>query len=426
MDEYNPWWVGKQHWVYQDWLESEVRWVPHIISMFDVKPFSLNFLIGPRQIGKTTAIMIYIHERLLKMFKPESIFYISCDELSDYHELGELLDSYLRFRDNIGVRSSVIFIDEVTFVDEWWRALKSRIDQGKLKNDVIFVSGSASIDLIAGKERFPGRRGHGEDYYLLPLTFNEYEKSIKKRRIVEKPVSLNNLGDLLDANRLLKKTIENDFQEYLATGGFPLSIKEYYKRGTILESYKTYLDWLRTDIIKNGKSDKVARDLVGLIIRSRLSPLSWNTLGKEIGLSPNTVRSYIEFLENIFFLKTQMFMDPNGKVYRRKNKKIHITDPFLYDMAARWTRENVTEEQKVESLVATHIARITEIYYWRNSTEIDIIIKTNDNKLYGIEVKWTLKPTITRRPIKTITLKKDDIPLFLATAPIRSSYTKKL
>ena len=142
MEEYNPWWFGEEHFKFSEWKSYRIKWIPEILKRFHTEGFSLNFLIGPRQIGKTMSIILFIHTILLRKYKPESIFYYSCDELTDFRELGEILDNYYNYRKSMNVRKSIIFLDEVTFVEEWWRALKSRIDQGLFKNDVIYVSGS--------------------------------------------------------------------------------------------------------------------------------------------------------------------------------------------------------------------------------------------------------------------------------------------
>jgi len=128
----------------------------------------LHFLSGPRQVGKTTAIKILIHQ-LLEKKDPKSIFYYSCDELIDNKELGEVLDSYISTRKSWGIKKSIIFLDEITFVTDWWRAVKSRIDAGIFRSDVLILSGSATIDLLKHKELFPGRRGFGLDLILSPL-----------------------------------------------------------------------------------------------------------------------------------------------------------------------------------------------------------------------------------------------------------------
>ncbi len=420
MEEYNPWWFGEGDPRYEEWSSFSVKWVPEIIYDFEVKPFSLNFIIGPRQIGKTTAIVLFIHKVLLRRFKPEAIFYYSCDELSDYRELGEVIDDYIDFRESRGISSSVIFLDEITFVEDWWRAIKSRIDSKVFSNDVLFISGSASVELVAGKERFPGRRGEGKDYYILPMSFSEYAKVILGVPVKTSPINLDNIDAIIQSNKVFKKNLIDGFEKYLATGGFPLAIREFYERGRIINAYRTYIDWLKSDIAKSKRSEKLVKEIISLIIRTRLSPVSWNSVSKEVSASsPNTVREYIEFLEDLFIVKVLSFIDTNGKVMHRKRKKIHITDPFLYSALARYVREKVYEEQVVESTVISHLARLFNVHYWQNKKEIDAVV-VKDSKLYGFEVKWSFHRYSGRYPIKTKILNREDIPLFLASIKWRN------
>ena len=37
-------------------MDSKIKWVPEIINDVSLEPFSLNFIFGPRQVGKTTLI----------------------------------------------------------------------------------------------------------------------------------------------------------------------------------------------------------------------------------------------------------------------------------------------------------------------------------------------------------------------------------
>ncbi|MEM3661037.1 MAG: hypothetical protein QXU11_11720, partial [Thermoproteota archaeon] len=44
------------------------------------------------------------------------------------------------------------------------------------------------------------------------------------------------------------------------------------------------------------------------------------------------------------------------------------------------------EDNKLESVVATHLARKYPTFYWRGKTEVDVVVMI-DNKQVGIEVK---------------------------------------
>ena len=81
----------------QLWEESPVRWIPPILDGFDTSDPGLHFVIGPRQVGKTTMVKLLIRDELGR-WGPFSIFYFSCDEILDHRELGEMIDGYLSMR----------------------------------------------------------------------------------------------------------------------------------------------------------------------------------------------------------------------------------------------------------------------------------------------------------------------------------------
>jgi hypothetical protein len=418
MEEQNPWWAGEEDHTYERWKRYRVKWIPNIVERMSFQPFSLHFLVGPRQVGKTTTLKICV-QNLINQRDPKSIFYYSCDELSDYRELGEVLDNYLAARKEWGIKDSVLFLDEITFVEDWWRAVKLRIDRGVFRGDVLVVTGSASIELLGEKERFPGRRGHGEDLYLPPLDFAEYVQKLSRIETKRAPArNLKAVEKSARANALYAAKISELFLRYLKTGGFPVPVREFFEEGKISpESKKTYLDWLRNDWRKAGKSDGYMKGILNYILRARLSPVNWLDIARETSIgSPHTAQSYVECLEDLLAVKVFNIIAPDFKVLYRKNKKIHALDPFLYHVFSYYTGEEVLEETVVESVVASHLARVFETYFWRDSSEVDVISLVG-RKQVGFEVKWGPKSWRKPRHLKRVfLLSKENLPLFLSSA----------
>ena len=418
MEEQNPWWNNEVDIKYEQWKSSKIKWKPEIINEISLKPFSLNFLIGPRQVGKTTSLKILVHD-LIKKRNPKSIFYFSCDELIDFRELGEVLDSYISAKKSWGIKKSIIILDEITFVEDWFRAIKSRIDKGIFSNDVLIITGSASLELLKEKERFPGRRGHGKDIYFYPLSFSEYCKKIFKINL--KQASLNDYKEVLrimNSNKIFKKKINEALSSYLKSGGFPLSIIDQMSYGNVSYStIKTYLDWVKGDIVKLKKSERYTKEIISYLLSARLSPISWNSISKNTSInSPHTVQEYVETLSDLFIIKILYLIEPNNKIEYRKNKKVHFIDPFLYRVFSNYTGIKVLEENLIESLAATHLSKVFDTFYYRNKSEVDCVI-LKKGKQVGFEVKWGPKKIKKLAHIKEIyKLDKETLPLFFATA----------
>jgi len=76
------------------------------------------------------------------------------------------LDKYLHSRDLWGIETSYIFLDGVTFAEEWRRAVKARMDDGSLTNPLVTVTESARLELFKHREMFPGWKGYKMDVVL--------------------------------------------------------------------------------------------------------------------------------------------------------------------------------------------------------------------------------------------------------------------
>jgi len=395
MDEQNPWWHGEKDSVYEEWAGSEIKWIPSMLDGLALKPFSLHFVYGPRQVGKTTALKILIH-RELEGRAPDSIFYYSCDELTGHEELGEVLDDYLSMKNARGIKSSLILLDEVTMVGEWWRAVKARVDRGSFSKDVLIITGSASLELSKQRELFPGRRGRGGDHLMLPLSFSEFARTIGKLDL--RTGGIEAVAKNHDANKVHGTRISSLFDIYLKTGGFPRSVKEHAATGTVShETMKVYLDWARGDWARAGRSDAYMKEVLAYILRARGTPISWNNIARETSInSPHTARTYVETLEGLFIALVLPLMSQSGKVEHKKNKKVHLIDPLLYRVFSNYTRCEVLEETVFEATTAAHVARIAVPYYYSDGRgEVDVVCKVKDGT-YGFEATISLRKRVSK------------------------------
>lgn len=370
----------------------------------------------PRQVGKTTLLKIVIHKKLLAENDPRNILYLACDEFVDYKELGEALDDFLRARRVAEAERLFLFLDEVTFVDEWWRAVKSRINDGSFKNCVLVVTGSASMELLKQRERFAGRRGEGRDVVVMPLDFNTYLEKVANLTLTTTR-SIDKAIEAMEANKIFKQKIKQHFLTYLNTGGYPPAIQEMHKHGSATyAARRIFLDGVRSDWIRVGKSEAYMKEILSYIINARGTPISWLSIAKNTSVnSPNTARSYVETLENLMTVLVLHYIAPSGEVLYRKNKKIHFVDPFIYRVFADYCGAEADEPALVEGVAAAHLSRRFGVYYWRDGAEVDCVVK-HDGTFTGFEVKWGFGRVSPPRWLRKMTLlDEENLPLFLAS-----------
>ena len=417
----NPWWLNEPDPVIDEWNARALRWTPAVsktLADLHVRGDSgLHFLTGPRQVGKTTTLHLFVRSLLDRREDPHSICYFQCDEFLDFHELGDAIDTYLANRKSRHIERSALIFDEVTFVKDWWRAVKARLDAKLLAKDTIIITGSASLDLLAQKERFPGRRGNGLDAVLLPLDFHQYA-TLFLAGLKSSMFGKDSAVDTICApNNIYSNRLNDLFAQYLVTGGFPAPIHEFNRTGSIPAATRSsFLTWIKGDVQLAGKSNAYMKEVLQYLLSARNSPISWASISKNTSIqSPTTVISYMELLENLFVTKTLHLLDQQQRIAYKRNKKVHFTDPFIYRVFAGYTGEDLLDEDIVESVVATHLARKYPTFYWKNNSEIDAIALI-DGTPVGFEVKygnkqWKRVLHLSRQHLLT----KPVIPTFLAS-----------
>ena len=355
LEDINLWWHDK-NWEKKDFElkkfnKMPIRWIPSWLDKLSLKPFSLNFVVGLRQVGKTTGIKLLIKKLIEAGKDPLSITYINCDLISEIKELREILMKYFLNRK----KNDVLILDEVTSLEYWWKIIKGFIDLGKFENSVLIVSGSSCLRLKKYVESFSGRRGHGKTIEVLPLSFKEFLKVLKIKEYGEE--------------------VKKGFEKYLELGGFPRSINKDKK---FAEEFILSID---RELKKIDREPRIAKRLIKTLLKKAPSAISFFSLGKEAEINHVTTREYMEILEDLFVSKIAFWK--NKEVSFRKEKKIFLRDPFIAKAYSSLFSVELRKDFLYEWVVQEHLYRkFGEIYYYRNRYEIDCI--ANDMK---VEVK---------------------------------------
>lgn len=122
---------------------------------------------GARQSGKSTWLEGAMREAV-EEFGAGSALCLAGDHLRDADQLAlELVRLTSGFAKGAKVRR--LFVDEITAVPDWARALKRVLDRGELRGVLVVTTGSYAADLRHGTERLPGRKGKTPAEQLLVL-----------------------------------------------------------------------------------------------------------------------------------------------------------------------------------------------------------------------------------------------------------------
>ncbi|MGB9703501.1 MAG: ATP-binding protein, partial [Candidatus Micrarchaeales archaeon] len=384
--EQNPWWVSKDK-ILEDGKIIEAFSRKNKI-LYTFKEKSNLLFIGPRQVGKTTFFKLLIYD-LLKKIDPKRILYFSCETLRNFEDIIEIVR---RADFLLGEGEKFIFLDEISFVEGWERAIKYVLDSPLSKNKIFYLTGSSSIALK--KESFPGRNIKVEEF--LPFTFHKFVKLFGSKEL-KNIISFSNINfkEIFDnAKKLMpfKEELDKLFYRYLECGGFPRAFYELMEEGKIKEeTYEIYWESLIHEIARIGRSEKIASGILIGIIKNYQTKFSLSSIAKEVEIGSHvTVREYLEILEKLLALRNVYTFDINkNRVVYRKMRKAYFLDPFIFHASyKKLFGEKVEDNTKlVEGIVFEALARRInnemEIGFYHDKKEIDICFKD-----FGVEVKF--------------------------------------
>lgn len=264
---------------------------------------------GPRQYGKSTWLETMLAASF-KRFGPGSAYYLNGDELASSDELFDLV-SLLSTSFSKEAKQRRLFIDEITAVPQWERALKRAADQRVIKDVLVVTTGSKAFDLRRGPERLPGRKGKlaKTEYIFLPTSYKAYHARVQAER-----------G-------------EHAWKDYLLTGGSPLALNELHRSGA-LPAFVPQItrDWILGEVVQSGRSRTMLNNVLRCLYKYGGNPVGFAKLAREAGLANNTVASgYIEQLADLMCVIPSWPLDlKTGNASMRKPCKF----PFINLAAA--------------------------------------------------------------------------------------------
>lgn len=424
----NPWWK-EANFINADikicdFEQQPIKLYHPLLHTMDCFNSSITTLRGPRQVGKSTLIKLIIKKVLLE-YKVDArqICFYSCEDIDNYHDLIQLLETYFSLKERSGLKNghSFIFLDEISFVEEWPRGIKSLYERGALRDSFVLLSGSNSRDLRIEAERLLGRRGIIEkpDKLLLPVSFREcikllnpklHEKlpNVTIQEVLTSPAAIK----ALTPASFLRDDINKLLDQYFITGGYMRPINDLNRNGKIsAATYEIYLQWIRGDIAKVKRSETVAMHIFSQVLLKMLSRIEWSSIAKSVDVdSPKTVGDYVKVFEDFFILRVVYQYDIQKRMIRpKKLKKLYFLDPFIFWMVRGWVDkwpdtftfscENL--QSSVPALVeqcvfntlnygldASRFYERTYFYTEKSGSEIDFVTINDLSKPVALEVKY--------------------------------------
>ncbi len=352
---YNPWWTG---------VVSEPAGIgrPSVEELLygQLGNDQVIFITGLRRIGKTTLMKMTIH-RLIRdsVTDGRHILYVSLDDYQlQKQSIMDIVEEFRKINKLKFAEPVYLFLDEVTYKDDYELQLKNLVDAQKVK----IIASASSASLLKSKKAY--LTGRHFDIEVNPLTFSEY-LAFKGINILPQDAGLT----------------ENYFEDFLKTGGIPAHV---------LTGNSDYLRELVDDIIykdiavnQQVKDVRVLKEFFLLLMERAGKQFSINKIAHVLQLSPDTARRYIDLFADTYLIH---LMSRHGKTNERilSPKKIYAADTGIRCLFTGYRDKG----SLFENYIYLRIRPLGPGYIYENKTEIDFYLP--DKTL--IEVKYHNEP----------------------------------
>lgn len=344
-------------------------------------------LAGIRRCGKSTLLRqtldMVVRDGYYVNFEDERLLDFNVRDFNDLYEI--LIETY-------GEKKIFLF-DEIQNVAQWERFVRRMYDTGHK----FFITGSNAS--LLSRELGTKLTGRYVSCDLFPFSFREYLKFVKYDF---------NKEDFYQTGK--RAALKKHFNDYLEKGGMP----EYLRYGDKEALKKVYNDVLYRDVAAKYSIEdiKSLRELSFYLISNLSSSYTFNSLKKFLKLgSFNTVKNYINHLEDSFLFYSVELYSPSLKKQMVSPRKIYCADNGLADSVA--FKFSADKGKYLENLVFLELKRREkEVYYYKteNNFEVDFFLRGKKKEL--IQVSWNLADKKTKdRELKALLEAMDELKL---------------
>jgi len=353
---------GIERTIFQE-IEAKLK-LPHVVV-----------LTGLRRSGKSTLL----RQVIKKLYDDKDFYYINFEDerlfnfpASEFNRLYEVLVSLYG-------NKKTFFIDEIQNIEKFETFVRRFYEEGFK----FFITGSSAT--LLSKELGTKLTGRHVDMVVRPFSFLEFlelkGKKINKETLYQ-----------IDSKIEIKKY----FDEYLIKGGMP----EYliYDDEEILT--RVYEDTILKDIAVRYKIGNVVmlRQLYSYLISNFANKFSFNSLKKITDInSVNTIKKFINYLEETYFAKTMNKFDYSYKKQIVNDKKFYLLDNgFIEVLSKKFTKD---KGWLLENLVFINLSYNGDVFYYFNQHECDFILAKNKKVTKAIQVCYELNDGNREREI---------------------------
>ena len=352
---------------------------------------------GVRRCGKSSVMELTVNQLVESGVRPQNILWIGFDDerISSMttENFDDIVKAYMEMFPQTPLNEVYMFFDEIQLKRDW-EYFVLRLYKNYCKN--IYICGSNATMLST--ELATALRGYPLEYEVFPLSFNEYCRF--------KNITPNGYTDQHNA------MMRNAFNDYNAKGGFPEAVltESESERIKLLQGY--FNTMLLKDLAEhyNISNTNVARYFIKRIMNNVGKPTSINAIFNDLksqGLKVTKDDLYLwaNYVCAIFmFVKVPKYERSLVKEQQSPAKYYCIDNGLRCAVVLPQSDDN---GKNLENVVFLHLYRNrtpgSEIYYYKDKTECDFLVRSYEQVTQLIQVSWDLSdPDTFNREVRAL------------------------
>jgi len=333
-------------------------------------------VLGPRQVGKTIALLQLADDLLDEGLPPANLTYfdfsddrltapVAAREVEEIRAVGFQAD-----------RPRVLLLDEIRLAPSWDRWLKQAVDEGAGR----VVATDSAASLLRGGSRESGQ-GRWDELIIEGLNYAEFIRFHQFE------------GEDDEAVLLRRPTLH---EQYTSVGGFP----EHFRAEDFAEVRRR----LRADIaerailrdlLASGVEVQRVKDLFVYLVQDSGSVFKAEKRARDLDprADPRSVRAWLDLLEATLLVVPLERFARSASARLRSAPRIYAADHGLVNaFAVAPVREEQVRAKALEAMVFRHLRELSrrqghEVFYFRegDDLEIDFVVSTSAG-LFAVEV----------------------------------------
>ncbi len=367
----------------------------------DDDPHRFQLVLGPRRVGKTTALYQTVRHLIAAGVAPSRIWWLRLDHpLLLQENLGDLVRAVLSTSHASPDAPVFLMLDELVYTDRWDLWLKTFFDE----QWPVRIAATSSATAALRERRLESGVGRWSEQHLTPYLFTEFLALVEKDRPVEVGDTLADSLSRLHHGQRADQDLAGWRRLFMLVGGFPELLTAARDRpdddepSRLLESQQV----LRADAVERaiykdipqsfGVDNPMMLERLLYVLAAQITGLlSPSNICSELGLSQPTFDRYLSYLEQAFLVFTLPNYSGREANVQKRGRKLYFVDGAIRNAALQRglaPLDNPTElGVLLENLVAATVRSLAlhtgvRLHHWRDGKhEVDLIFDHPDQPL---------------------------------------------